>query len=298
MPWLQLTLEATHSNSEQLSELLTQAGAAAVTMQDAHDDPIFEPPPGSTPLWKELLLTGLFEADADMDAVLKTIEQGYGSCPNYTLNPLEDKDWIREWMDNFKPMAFGDRLWICPSWHEPPQPDAVNIMLDPGMAFGTGTHPTTSLCLKWLDKNFNQLSHRPIDVIDYGCGSGILGIAANLLGSEHVYAVDLDPQALIATQANAEKNQVLNNIETLSVNEFNKKHSALQCPLLLANILAAPLIELSAMLASHVLPGGKIVLSGILAEQADKVSSAYQKWFSIDDITREGDWIRISGTKA
>ena len=293
MPWLQLTLEATHSNSEQLSELLTQAGAAAVTMQDAHDDPIFEPPPGSTPLWKELLLTGLFEADADMDAVLKSIEQGFGSLPNYTLNPLEDKDWIREWMDNFKPMPFGERLWICPSWHKPPRPDAVNIMLDPGMAFGTGTHPTTSLCLKWLDQHF----HQPVDVIDYGCGSGILGIAASLLGSQRVYAVDLDPQALIATQANAEKNQVQKRIETLSVNEFNKKYPDLQCPLLLANILAAPLMELSSMLAAHVLPGGHIVLSGILAEQADKVASCYEKWFELDEIEQEGDWIRISGTK-
>ncbi len=293
MPWLQLTLEASHSNSEQLSELLTQAGAAAVTMQDAHDEPIFEPPPGSMPLWKELLLTGLFAADADMDAVLKSIEQGYGSCPRHSLNPLEDKDWIREWMDNFKPMAFGKRLWICPSWHQPPQPDATNIMLDPGMAFGTGTHPTTSLCLQWLDQHF----HQPVDVIDYGCGSGILGIAANLLGSEQVYAVDLDPQALIATQANAEKNQLQNSIETLSVNEFNRKYADLQCSLLLANILAAPLMELSSMLASHVLPGGKIVLSGILAEQAQKVASCYIKSFELDEIVQEGDWIRISGTR-
>ncbi len=293
MPWLQLTLEATHNNSEQLSDLLTQAGAAAVTLQDAHDEPIFEPPPGSTPLWKELLVTGLFEADKDIDAVLKFIKLEFGSCPDHTLNPLEDKDWIREWMDNFKPMSFGERLWICPSWHQPPQPDAVNIMLDPGMAFGTGTHPTTSLCLKWLDKNYST----PVAVIDYGCGSGILGIAANLLGSAQVYAVDLDPQALLATQANAEKNQVLDKIETLSVNEFNKNYSELQCPLLLANILAAPLIELSSMLASHVLPAGKIVLSGILAEQADKVADCYQKWFNIDEMTQEGDWIRIVGTK-
>ena len=293
MPWLQLTLEATHSNSEQLSDLLSQAGAAAVTMQDAHDDPIFEPPPGSTPLWKELLLTGLFEADADIDKVLHFIEAKYGDCPNHTLNPLEDKDWTRAWMDNFKPMQFGEKVWICPSWHTPPDPKAINIMLDPGMAFGTGTHPTTSLCLKWLDKHFSQ----PVDVIDYGCGSGILAIAANLLGSEHVYAVDLDPQALIATQANAEKNHVLDKIETLSVNEFNKQYKSLECPLLLANILAGPLIELSEMLASHVVPGGKIVLSGILAEQAEKVSQTYQQWFKIDDITQEEDWIRITGTK-
>lgn len=293
MPWLQLTLEANHNNSEQLSELLSQAGAAAVTMQDALDEPIFEPPPGSTPLWEQLLLTGLFEADSDIDSVLHFIEHNFGKVPTYTLNPLEDKDWTRAWMDNFKPMQFGERVWICPSWHTPPDPNAVNIMLDPGMAFGTGTHPTTSLCLKWLDEHF----HGPIDVIDYGCGSGILGIAANLLGSEHVYAVDLDPQALLSTRANAEKNQVLDKIETYSVPDFSRQHAKLQCPLLLANILAGPLIEMAEILAAHVAPTGHIVLSGILAEQAEKVSNVYQQWFTIDETTQEGDWIRIVGTK-
>ncbi len=293
MAWLQLTLEATHSNSEQLSDILTQAGAVSVTLQDAHDDPIFEPPPGSTPLWKELLLTGLFEADIQVDSVLNYIRSQFGELPTYTFNPLEDKDWIRAWMDDFKPMQFGQRVWICPTWLTPPDPEAVNILLDPGLAFGTGTHPTTSLCLQWLDQHFNQ----PVETIDYGCGSGILGIAANLLGAPKVYAVDLDPQALLATQANAEKNQVVERMETFSVSDFTRKHQTLQCPLLLANILAGPLVELSEMLASHVAPGGKIVLSGILAEQAEKVSAAYQRWFKIDDISQEGDWIRIAGTK-
>ena len=293
MAWLQLTLEATHSNSEQLSDLLSQAGAASVTLQDAHDEPIFEPPPGSTPLWKELLLTGLFEADVQIESVLNFIKSNYGELPPYTLNPLEDKDWVRAWMDDFKPMQFGQRVWICPSWHTPPDPDAVNIMLDPGLAFGTGTHPTTSLCLQWLDQNFQA----PVDVIDYGCGSGILGIAANLLGATQVYAVDLDPQALMATQANAEKNHVLERLEIFSVPEFKRRFQTLQCPLLLANILAGPLVDLSGMLASHVAPKGKIVLSGILAEQAEKVSLAYQQWFTIDEVTQEEDWVRIVGTK-
>ena len=293
MAWLQLTLEATHSNSEQLSDLLSQAGADSVTLQDAHDDPIFEPPPGSTPLWKELLLTGLFAADIQIESVLNFIKSNYGELPPYTLNPLEDKDWVRAWMDDFKPMQFGQRVWICPSWHTPPDPDAVNIMLDPGLAFGTGTHPTTSLCLQWLDQNFQT----PVDVIDYGCGSGILGIAANLLGATQVYAVDLDPQALMATQANAEKNHVLERLEIFSVPEFKRRFQTLQCPLLLANILAGPLVDLSAMLASHVAPKGKIVLSGILAEQAEKVSLAYQQWFTIDEVTQEEDWVRIVGTK-
>lgn len=298
MAWLQLTLEATHSNSNQLSDLLSEAGAASVTLQDAHDDPIFEPPPGSTPLWKELLLTGLFDADVDINSVLKFIETQYGHLPSYTLNPLEDKDWIRAWMDDFKPMQFGQRVWICPSWHSPPDPNAVNIMLDPGLAFGTGTHPTTSLCLKWLDQTFKEpLFKPPVDVIDYGCGSGILGIAASLLGATQIYAVDLDPQALLATQANAEKNNVSNCINTFSVPEFKQQFPTLQCPLLLANILAGPLVELAEMLASHVAPKGNIVLSGILTEQADKISTAYQQWFTIDEIIQEGDWIRVVGTK-
>ena len=293
MPWLQLTLEATHSNSDQLSDLLSQAGAAAVTLQDAHDDPIFEPPPGSTPLWKELFITGLFEADININSVLEFIKENTVQHPVYTLNPLEDKDWIRAWMDDFSPMQFGQRLWICPSWHTPPDASAVNIMLDPGLAFGTGTHPTTSLCLQWLDAHF----HDAVEVIDYGCGSGILGVAANLLGAKKVYAVDLDPQALMATQANAEKNNVSDKLETFSVKGFKKQYASLQCPVLIANILAAPLVDLSDMLSSHVSPGGRIVLSGILAEQENKVSTAYKKWFNIDEITQQGDWIRIVGTK-
>ena len=293
MAWLQLTLEATHSNSDQLSDLLSQAGAASVTLQDAHDDPIFEPPLGTTPLWKELLLTGLFEADVQIDSVLDFIKNHYGELPAYTLNPLEDKDWVRAWMDDFKPMQFGQQVWICPSWHTPPDPDAVNIMLDPGLAFGTGTHPTTSLCLQWLDQNFPGA----VNVIDYGCGSGILGIAANLLGATQVYSVDLDPQALLATQANAEKNHVVDKMNLYSVPEFRHQHETLQCPLLLANILAGPLVDLAEMLASHVTQKGNIVLSGILAEQAENVSRAYQQWFEINEITQEEDWVRIVGTK-
>lgn len=293
MAWLQLTLEATKSNSEQLSDLLSQIGALAVTLQDALDDAIFEPLPGTTPLWKELRITGLFDADIDLERVLALIKDNMGFLPSYTINPLEDKDWIRAWMDDFKPMQFGQRVWICPGWHTPPDSNAVNIMLDPGLAFGTGTHPTTSLCLQWLDAHFND----PIEVIDYGCGSGILGVAANLLGASKVYAIDLDPQALIATQANAEKNNVGNILEVFSVNAFKQQHAELQCPLLVANILAAPLIELAPMLSSHVIAKGKIVLSGILAEQAEKVSNAYQKWFNIDEIVQEEDWVRISGTK-
>ena len=293
MPWLQLSIETDHDHSEDLSELLTRAGAVAVTLKDAEDKPIFEPPPGSTPFWQQIILTGLFAAETDMQAVLDLIHAESGSLPAYTLNPLEDKDWVRAWMDDFKPMQFGKRLWICPSWHLPPDEQAVNIMLDPGLAFGTGTHPTTALCLAWLDAHFTE----PVEVIDYGCGSGILGIAAGLLGSPRVYSVDLDPQALIATRDNAEKNRVKEKIKTCSVKHFSQEHTVLQCPLLLANILAGPLVELAPLLASHVSPKGTIVLSGILAEQSAQIIDAYKHWFSIDDITQQEDWVRIVATK-
>jgi ribosomal protein L11 methyltransferase len=206
-------------------------------------------------------------------------------------------------MDDFKPMQFGQRVWICPSWHTPPDSNAVNIMLDPGLAFGTGTHPTTSLCLQWLDQSFeSHFAHQlkteeAIKIIDYGCGSGILGIACHLLGATDVYAVDLDPQALLATQANAQKNNSHHHLSTFSVTEFKQQQATLQCSLLLANILAGPLIDLAEMLASHVSPQGKIVLSGILAEQAEKVATRYQKWFQIDEIIQQDDWVRIVGSK-
>lgn len=293
MPWLQLSIEAKHDNSDYLSELLSTAGAMAVTLQDAEDQAIFEPPPGTTPLWQQTILTGLFAAETDMNSVLDFIKSEHGSLPEYKLNPLEDKDWIRAWMDDFKPMQFGKRLWICPSWRTPVDDKAVNIMLDPGLAFGTGTHPTTALCLAWLDAHFSK----PVDVIDYGCGSGILGIAAGLLGSPHVYAIDLDPQALMATQDNAEKNQLQEKIDTFLVDRFNQEHASLQCNLLLANILAGPLVELSPLLTSHVSAGGNIVLSGILAEQTDLIIQAYQPWFTISEITQQEDWVRIVATK-
>ncbi|MDH5593821.1 MAG: 50S ribosomal protein L11 methyltransferase, partial [Gammaproteobacteria bacterium] len=151
MPWLQLRLSATSENTETLSELLTEAGALAVTLRDAGDTPLLEPGPGETPVWPETIVIGLFEADSNMDRVIQSLSQSTGTKLQYQLEPLEDKDWERAWMDNYHPMSFGQRLWICPSWSTPPQPEAINLMLDPGLAFGTGTHPTTSLCLEWLD---------------------------------------------------------------------------------------------------------------------------------------------------
>lgn len=291
MPWLQLELEATPDSAEQLSELLHAAGAAAVTLQDAADQPLYEPPLGTTPLWKTTRVIGLFESDTDIPAVLTALQQQLtpGPLPPWHLNPLEDRDWVRAWMDNFQPMRFGEQLWICPSGFTPPQPKAINILLDPGLAFGTGTHPTTAMCLRWLD------AHPPRDltVIDYGCGSGILAIAACKLGARHVSGVDTDPQALLATHDNAEKNQVGGCIEACLPAEFHSE----PVPLLLANILAGPLQSLAPHFAELVAPAGHIVLSGILAEQADSVIEHYQDAFDIQVVAQQEEWVCLAGRR-
>ena len=189
---------------EAVSELLTELGALAVTLHDAADQPLYEPPLGTTPLWAQTEIVVLFEADTNIESVIAALRAvpGVHAPLQYTISDVEDKDWQRECLDQFKPLKFGERLWVCPSWHEAPEPDAVNIILDPGLAFGTGTHPTTALCLEWLDGCAVQCR----DVLDYGCGSGILALAAAKLGAAKVWAVDHDPQALTATRANAEQN--------------------------------------------------------------------------------------------
>lgn len=291
MPWLQLELEATPDNAEQLSELLHTAGASAVTLQDAADQPLFEPPLGTTPLWNTTRVIGLFAADTDVPVVLASLQQQLepDPLPAWHLNPLEDRDWVRAWMDDFQPMRFGERLWICPSGYTPPEPQAVNILLDPGLAFGTGTHPTTAMCLRWLD------AHAPqgLTVIDYGCGSGILAIAACKLGARHANGVDTDPQALLATHDNAEKNQVSDCIDVYLPADFPPQ----PVPLLLANILAGPLQSLAHRFSELVKPAGHIVLSGILAEQAELVMQQYRAAFDIQLIDQQEDWVCLAGQR-
>lgn len=291
MPWLQLELEASPDNAEHLSELLDEAGAAAVTLQDAADQPLYEPPLGTTPLWNTTRVIGLFQTDTDITAVLASLQQQLApaALPVWHLNPLEDRDWVRAWMDNFQPMCFGERVWICPSGFTPPEPEAINILLDPGLAFGTGTHPTTAMCLRWLD------AHPPQDlaVIDYGCGSGILGIAACKLGADHVSGVDTDPQALLATHDNAEKNRVGGCIKAYLPADFQSEPVAL----LLANILAGPLQSLAPRFAELVAPAGYIVLSGILAEQADSVIQHYQPAFTMHVVAQQENWVCLAGQR-
>lgn len=291
MPWLQLILESDSAQADTLSDYLGRLGASAVTLQDGADQPLYEPPPGETPLWSTTRVVGLFAAETDTEALIKQLTAllETESLPPWRISPLEDKDWEREWMDNFHPMRFGQRLWICPSWTPPPDPEAINILLDPGLAFGTGTHSTTALCLEWLDKYGAEHD----EVIDYGCGSGILAVAAAKLGAKHVWAVDNDPQALIATRDNAAKNAVTGIIDAVTPESLPRTNT----PLLIANILAQPLINLSDTITKYVIPGGHIVLSGILVQQAQQVSDCYQAWFDMEPWIVKNEWTQLVGKK-
>ena len=290
MAWLQLIIPTNDAEADQLSDALMDQGAVSVTLQDMQDQPVLEPAPGTTPMWSQTRVVGLFDANDDLKLVITNVEQQLQKkIPDWKGEQLEDKDWVRAWMDDFKPMQFGEKLWVVPSTYEPPQSEAANILLDPGLAFGTGTHPTTSMCLKWLDAN----PPTDLDIIDFGCGSGILAIGAILLGAKSAEAIDLDPQALIATRDNAEKNHVSDKIKTYLPNEFPKQTT----PLLLANILASPLIELAPYFAELTSPQGHIVLSGILAEQAEDVLKAYQPNFDIKIWKQEGDWVCLAGIR-
>lgn len=295
MPWIQLKLDSHPDQAEPLSDLLMELDAAAVTFEDGADQPLFEPGPGEIKLWNSIRVIGLFDAGVDMSAIIEAVKNKLGdqAPEKFQINPVEDKDWERAWMDNFKPIQFGKSLWICPSWHTPEDPSATNIMLDPGLAFGTGTHPTTALCLQWLD------SHPPQDkeVVDYGCGSGILAIAAALLGANKVDAVDHDPQAILATHDNADKNKVNEQIHAMLPRQFEEQDNENQTDLLLANILCNPILELAPKFSNMVKSGGQIVLSGILAEQADQVIQRYDEWFDLRPPSTQEDWVRIDGTR-
>ncbi|MFA5626412.1 MAG: 50S ribosomal protein L11 methyltransferase [Thiohalomonadaceae bacterium] len=290
MPWLQLILETDDEQAPGLAAWLDNAGAMAVTMEDDADQPLYEPPLGATPLWHSTRVIALFETSHDIDTTLNELQAFWlDELPPWRLEQLEDRDWTREWMDSYQPMRFGQQLWIVPSWTTAPDPGSVNILLDPGLAFGTGTHQTTRLCLEWLDAHPVQGQQ----VIDYGCGSGILAIAAALLGAEHVWAIDNDPQALIATHDNAQRNAVTARIQTA----LPKKLPSCQSDLLIANILAGPLIELAPHFAQLVRPAGTIVLSGILPDQAEQVRRAYQDWFHMTAPCEFDGWVRLEGQR-
>jgi ribosomal protein L11 methyltransferase len=291
MPWLQIKLNTVREQAAKLEDALLDTGAVSVTLQDNADQPILEPGLGETPLWDQVRITGLFDADIDTRNTTEQITARFNQAlPEHQWEQLEDKDWEREWMSNYHPICCGERLWICPSWLAPPEPDKVNILLDPGLAFGTGTHPTTFLCMQWLDGQTLD----DLNLVDYGCGSGILGIAALKLGARKVVGVDIDPQALLATSDNAQRNQLAENAMPVFLPPQAPNEPV---DIVLANILAGPLAELAPQLSALTRRGGKICLSGILATQADAVMAAYTDNFVFDPVAQKDEWVRITGTK-
>ncbi|GIB76938.1 50S ribosomal protein L11 methyltransferase [Vibrio cholerae] len=293
MPWIQIKLNATNDNAEAIGDMLMEeTGAVSVTFLDAKDTPVFEPLPGETRLWGDTDVVALYEADMDTSLILQQIKASNMLAEGFAhkVEQVEDKDWEREWMDNFHPMQFGRRLWICPSWREVPDPQAVNVMLDPGLAFGTGTHPTTALCLEWLD----NLDLTGKTVIDFGCGSGILAIAAIKLGAAKVIGIDIDPQALLASKDNAARNGVEDQIEVYLPKD---QPEGLVADVVVANILAGPLRELSPIIKGLLKPGGQLAMSGILDTQAESVAEFYRDDLELDPIADKSEWCRISGRK-
>ena len=301
MPFLQVTLEVGAADPEPFEEALLAAGALSITLADAADDPVLEPAPGTTPLWPSVQIKALFDAAADRDVITTLLKVELAQpLPALSFESIADRAWEREWLKDFHPMRFGRRLWICPAGQRPAaaqlQPEARHvglepccIDLDPGLAFGTGTHPTTALCLEWLDGA--PLAGK--SVIDYGCGSGVLAIAALKLGAAHALAVDIDPQAVIATTDNARRNGVADRLTVCTVAEMTPAPT----DVLLANILAEPLVALAPSLAALVKPGGHLVLSGLLTQQAPQVAMPYQPWFDIDPVSIREDWARLSGRR-
>jgi ribosomal protein L11 methyltransferase len=296
MSWQQLRVQVRSDQLELLEQMLLDHGGLSISYLDAEDQPVFQKEPGSIPLWDKIDLVCLFEQDTNLDGLIFLLQQhpAVEDKASLRLEVLEDQAWERSWMSDFKAIKFGERLWVCPSWQEPPEPDAINIMLDPGLAFGSGSHATTRLCLQWLEQNISNESC----VIDYGCGSGILAIAAALLGAHRSIAVDNDPQAITATIDNAQRNRIPPGlIETYLPEQLSEGIASRQADILLANILAEPLMQLAENFSLLVRPQGQLVLSGILAEQVDPLLEHYSQWFAMDKAVLSGDWGRLTGTR-
>lgn len=294
MAWLNLHIEAHNQNADLLSDTLMEIGALSVSIEDANaetldEQPIFgepgDPPPG---IWNQNIVTALFNDDIDILEVIHALEQATGyQALKYTSERVAEQDWVRATQSQFDPIKITEKLWIVPTWHDAPNPDALNIVLDPGLAFGTGSHPTTHLCLAWLTETIGPQHH----VLDYGCGSGILAIAAKKLGAKEVVGVDIDHQAIIASQFNAEQNQV--SAKFYMATDYPEA----QADIVVANILSSALSVLAPALASACKTGGQIALSGILREQADQVGAIYAEWFNMNAPVFMDSWVLLSGTR-
>ena len=290
--WQELHCTARKDQVESLENWFFEAGALSVTLEDHADQPLLEPGPGETPLWDRVQVTALFAGEQDLQPVLATVPAELVTEAPQSIVPVADREWTRVWEDQFQPMQMGKRLWICPSWTPPPEADAINLLLDPGLAFGTGTHPTTAMCLRALDA-------APLEdtrIVDYGCGSGILGIAAALLGAQQVLGIDNDPQAITASLDNAMRNEVPTSqfsAHLPAASELdNWRYSA---DWVVANILAGPLIELEPILTSMMAPKGRLLLAGLLAEQAEQVIATYASKVKLAIADRQEEWVLLAG---
>ena len=291
MAWHQISVITQENIAPQLADFFSNLGAVSVTYMDAEDEPVYEPAIGETKIWSNTQVIALYELDADPELIKTQLYKqfNHNDLHDWVYEAIADQEWERAWMEYYKPMKFADRLWVCPTDQEQVESGTVCLTLDPGLAFGTGTHPTTALCLEWLASH--ELCTKT--VIDYGCGSGILAIAAILLGAKVAHAVDIDPQAITATESNALKNKVEDKIKTYLPEQFNP----FQADIVLANILAKPLIDMAEQICALVVSGGQLVLSGILYEQAESVINAYQEQIIFKPLVQQEDWIRLDGVK-
>jgi len=292
MAWHQVSVITDKSTAIEVSDFFSELGAVSVTYMDAEDQPVYEPAPGETKIWRQTKVIALFDLEAEPELVKTVLFSHFKdeTLDNWFHEILQDQTWERSWMEHYQPMKFAETLWVCPTGQEKNESGTVCLTLDPGLAFGTGTHPTTALCLEWLASY--DLSDKI--VIDYGCGSGILAVAALLLGAKQVHAVDIDPQAITATLANAEKNKVVDKIRCYLPEQF----SPFQADVVVANILALPLCELSEQISLLVRDKGDLILSGILSEQSELVCAAYKAHsIQIHPPIIQDEWCRLDGVK-
>lgn len=291
MRWKEISLTCKTGCLEKIEEFLTVEGALSITYQGDEADAIFAPGVGDGPLWDTFSLIALFSETHEINTIVEKLQQQFPELVTALIKTrtFADQDWTRSWMDAFKPMTFGRRLLVLPNSQKADDSEKIPLFLDPGLAFGTGTHPTTALCLEWLDQHI----HQGILVVDYGTGSGILAIAAKKLGAQKVIAIDNDPQAITATRANAHKNRIGPNFLICLADQ----QPEFQADILIANILSNVLVTLASKLTKQIKPGGKLALSGILSHQANTVISAYEPHFSDFKVQHRAEWVLISATK-
>ncbi|MCP1728605.1 ribosomal protein L11 methyltransferase [Natronospira proteinivora] len=292
MNWLKLSIKAGELDVTDIEAAMEALGAQAISYEDAGDQPLLEPGAGETPLWNETIVTGLFSAEHGHQALIDDLIRDWpgNSVPDYEIEVLEDRDWTLAWADHAKPLCFADKLWILPGETDMDlAPEAITVRIPPGLAFGTGSHPTTALCLNWLAQRVQP----GMRVVDYGSGSGILAVAAARLGAKSVLAVDNDPQALVATWDNARANDVAGRIQAVAPDNC----PAMQADLVIANILANPLIELAPRILALLAPRGELALTGVLEDQSERVTKAYADQLMDIRIERREDWVLIRGRK-